>query len=122
MTYLSIDGITLLLQQPDLSTTRGRRDLALLSLMYDTGARVQEIIDLSSSKIRLDKPTTIRITGKGNKTRIVPMLTEQVKLLKNYMQEHNLIEPHAGMYPLFCNSRKEKLTRAGVNHILLRVC
>jgi len=120
MTYLSIDGIALLLQQPDLSTTRGRRDLALLSLMYDTGARVQEIIDLSSSKIRLDKPTTIRITGKGNKTRVVPMLTDQVRLLKNYMQEHNLIEPHAGMYPLFCNCRKEKLTRAGVNHILLK--
>jgi integrase/recombinase XerD len=36
------------------------------------------------------------------------------------MQEHNLIEHHAGMYPLFCNSRKEKLTRAGVNHILLK--
>lgn len=120
MSYLTIDGITLLLQQPDMATSRGRRDLALLSLMYDTGARVQELIDLTPSMIRLDGPCTIRITGKGNKTRIIPMLEQQVRLLKNYMEEHNLLEPHANMYPLFCNGRQEKLTRAGVNYILLK--
>jgi len=120
MCYLSIDGITILLQQPDTTTLKGRRDLALLSLMYDTGARVQEIINLTPFMIRLQKPSTIRITGKGNKTRIIPMLEEQVKLLQSYMDEHRLLEPHANMYPLFCNSRREKLTRAGVNHILIK--
>ena len=80
--YLSIDGIKLLLQQPDVTTSKGRRDLALLSLMYDTGSRVQEMIDLTPCMIRLDKPSTIRITGKGKKMRIVPMLEEQVNLLK----------------------------------------
>lgn len=120
MCYLSIDGITLLLQQPDTTMHKGRRDLALLSLMYDTGSRVQELIDLTPSMIRLDKPSTIRITGKGNKTRIIPMLEEQVKLLQKYMKEHKLLEPHANMYPLFCNNRREKLTRAGVNHILIK--
>jgi site-specific recombinase XerD len=120
MSYLTIDGITLLLQQPDMATSRGRRDLALLSLMYDTGARVQELIDLTPSMIRLDGPCTIRITGKGNKTRIIPMLEQQVRLLKNYMEEDNLLGLHANMYPLFCNGRQEKLTRAGVNYILLK--
>lgn len=120
MNYLSIEGITLLLQQPDITTGKGRRDLALLSLMYDTGSRVQEIIDLTPSSIRLDKPSTIRITGKGKKTRIVPMLDGQVKLLRNYINEHQLTEPEANMYPLFYNSRREKLTRAGLNHILHR--
>ena len=120
MNYLTIDGITLLLQQPDMATSKGRRDLALLSLMYDTGARVQELIDLTPSMIRLDGPCTIRITGKGNKTRFVPMLDEQVRLLNNYMNENKLLEPHANMYPLFCNNRREKLTRAGVNYILLK--
>ncbi|MBS3772537.1 MAG: tyrosine-type recombinase/integrase, partial [Bacteroidales bacterium] len=57
---------------------------------------------------------------KGKKTRIIPMLDEQVKLLKNYMNEHKLLEPYANMYPLFCNYRQEKLTRAGINHILLK--
>ncbi len=118
MNYLSIEGITLLLKQPDITTKTGRRDLALLSLMYDTGSRVQEIIDLTSSTIRFDKPSTIRVTGKGKKTRIIPMLEGQVKLLRNYINEHQLAEPEATMYPLFYNSRMEKLTRAGVNHIL----
>jgi integrase/recombinase XerD len=72
MNYLSIEGITLLLQQPDVTTSRGRRDLALLSLMYDTGSRVQELIDLTPLSLRLDKPSTIRVTGKGKKTRIIP--------------------------------------------------
>ena len=120
MNYLSIDGIKLILQQPDTATKQGRRDLALLSLMYDTGARVQELIDLTPSMVRLDMPHTIRITGKGNKTRIIPMLNQQVELLKNYMQEHDLLELHAGLYPLFCNNRWDKFTRAGVNHILIK--
>lgn len=116
--YLTIDGIRFLLQQPDITTWRGRRDLALLSLMYDTGARVQEIIDLTPSMLRLGKPPTINIIGKGNKRRIVPMLDAQIEHLENYLKENKLQEPQANMYPLFFNSKKEKLTRAGVNHIV----
>lgn len=118
--YLTLDGIRLLLEQPDRTTLRGRRDLALLSLMYDTGARVQEIIDLTPSAIYLDKPTTIRITGKGNKTRIIPLLEAQVKILKSYLSENNLTKPFSGSYPLFLNNRKGKLTRAGITYILLK--
>lgn len=118
--YFSIEGITLLLQQPDTNTPRGRRDLALLSLLYDSGARVQEIIDLTPSCVRLSKPGTLKITGKGNKTRIVPMLENQMNLLKYYMNEHKLLEPQANKHPLFFNSRSEKLTRAGVNYILFK--
>lgn len=116
--YLTTEGIKLLLKQPDTTTSRGRRDLALLSLMYDSGARVQEIIDLTPSMLRLNKPATIKIVGKGNKARLVPMLDAQVDHLKNYLKENRLNEPFANMYPLFFNSRKEKLTRAGVHHIV----
>ncbi len=116
--YLTIDGIKLLLEQPSLSTKKGRRDLALLSLMYDTGARVQEVIDLTSSVVHLDKPYTIRITGKGNKTRIVPLLEQQAKILRNYLSEFDLLKPQARSYPLFSNGRHEKLTRPGVTYIL----
>ena len=118
ISYLSVDAIKLLLKQPDTRTIKGRRDLALLSLMYDTGARVQEVIDLTPEAIRLDKPQTVRIKGKGNKTRIIPMLEDQVKVLKNYMLEHGLNKPQANLYPLFCNGREEKLTRVGVSCIL----
>jgi integrase/recombinase XerD len=116
--YLTIEGIKLLLQQPDTTTSKGRRDLTLLSLMYDTGARVQETIDFTPSMLRLNKPATIKIIGKGNKARLVPMLDAQTEHLKNYLKENRLNEPFANIYPLFFNSRKEKLTRAGINFIV----
>jgi len=118
MNYLTIDGIKLLLQQPDTTTSNGRRDLTLLSLMYDTGSRVQEIIDLTPSMIRFNKPATVKVIGKGSKARLIPMLGAQTEHLENYLKEHRLNEHSANMSPLFFNSRKEKLTRAGVNHIL----
>lgn len=91
LNYFSLDGIKLLLSMPDTSTKSGRRDLALLSLMYDTGARVQEIADLTPQCVRFEKPATIRLHGKGNKTRIVPMMDAQVALLKQYMTEQKLL-------------------------------
>ncbi len=116
--YLTINGIKLLLEQPDTSTHKGRRDLAMLALMYDCAARVQEISDLKPSSIRLNKPYTIKIIGKGNKARIVPLMEEEIEHIKRYMTENNLLEAHFGMNPLFYNSRKEQLTRAGINSIL----
>ncbi len=116
--YLQIDAIKAILAEPDQSTCSGRRDLALLSLLYDSAARVQELIDLTPAMIRLDEPCTVKLIGKGGKARIVPMMPAQVELLKKYMSEQQLLEPYANQYPLFSNSRKEKLTRAGVNYIL----
>jgi integrase/recombinase XerD len=118
--YLTLEGIQLLLKMPDLNTLAGRRDLALLTLMYDTGARVQEIIDLTPSMIRFDNPYTIKLIGKGNKARIVPLMEPTMQILKRYMEEHGLLKNSSNVYPLFFNNRKEKLTRAGVNYILTK--
>jgi len=118
--YLTVEGIKVLLEQPDMSTIKGRRDLALLSLMYDTGARVQEIIDLTPSAIQLDHPSTIRLFGKGKKTRIVPLMDKQVHILRSYLNEHELLTSCAKSYPLFSNSRHEKMTRPGITYILLK--
>lgn len=108
----------ILLKQKKTGTKNGRRDLALLSLMYDTGARVQEIADMTPQCIRFEKPSTIRIHGKGNKTRIVPMMDAQVSVLKRYMTEQNLLCPEEKVHPLFRNKYGDKLTRAGVSYIL----
>jgi site-specific recombinase XerD len=118
LNYMTLDGIKLLLEMPDQNTSAGRRDLALLSLMYDTAARVQEIIDLSPAMVRLEQPYTIKLIGKGQKARIVPLMEKQVRILHQYMEERNLLEPYANHYPLFYNKRHEKLTRAGVGYIL----
>jgi site-specific recombinase XerD len=122
ISYLTIEGIKLVLRQPDTTTASGRRDLTLLSLMYDIGARVQEIIDLTPSMLHLDKPSTVKVLGKGKKFRLVPMLDAQTAHLKRYLKERHLDEHQANMHPLFFNSRKEKLTRAGINHIVQKYC
>lgn len=118
--YLTTEGIKLLLEQPDQLTSMGRRHLALLALMYDTAARVQEMADLIVGSLRIQsEPYTIKIVGKGNKARIVPLSKEQVSLIKQYMSENQKsLVSHTS--PLFQNSRGEKLTREGIAYILKR--
>ena len=118
--YLTIDGIKLLLQLPNRANRQGRRDFALLALLYDTGARVQEIADLMAENIRCTQPYTIKITGKGQKTRIIPLLDAQVVHLFNYMKENHLDKIENSCKPLFTNNRKEKLTRGGIAYILAK--
>ena len=118
ISHLTVEGVKLLLQQPDTSKIRGRRDLALLSLMYDTGCRVSEIANLTPQCIRLDKPYTVIVTGKGNKARVIPILEEQLNILKAYMRENGLLMPENLQHPLFANCWGERLTRAGISNIL----
>ena len=68
--YLPENTLKDLLARPDQSNKYGIRDTALLCLLYDSGARVQELIDLSLSDIRLDTLATVRLLGKGRKVRI----------------------------------------------------
>ncbi len=117
--YLTTDAVKLLLEQPDRTTPQGRRNLALLALMYDTGARVQEIINLTPEAVNITStPYTVRLLGKGKKYRVVPLMEAQILLLKQYMEENHLMETCHLKHPLFFNSRKEKLTRTGVAYIL----
>jgi integrase/recombinase XerD len=117
--YLTTDGIKLLFDQPDLAEVNGRRNLALLALMYDTGARVQEIIDLTPESLKIEnQPFTVRLFGKGRKSRVVPLIEGQTIILKKYMNENHLFDQYKLKHPLFFNIRKEKLTRSGVTYIL----
>ena len=118
MNYLSLDGIKALLCEIPQNTGRGRRDLAMLSLLYETGARVQELIDLRPVDVSLSKPCYVTLFGKGSKKRIVPIQDAQVSILKEYMTENNLLEPRMNQRPLFQNGRGEKLTGAGITYIL----
>ena len=119
MKYLSPEGVKLLLKQPDPSSKMGRRHLAILAMLCDTGARVQEIIDLRVSDVRLDvEPYTAVITGKGRKIRVVPLISKQANILKRYMTDYGLDIGHNLSQVLFSNARGEKLTRAGMRYIL----
>ncbi len=116
--YLSKEDLGEILAQPDLSNRAGRRDAVLLSLLYDTGARVQELIDLSTGDVRLDPPAQVRLMGKGRKMRAVPLMAKIVQLLRDHMHENHLDRPEQFDRPLFRNRRDERLSRSGIRYIL----
>lgn len=118
MNYLTFEGIQAILSTVDTTECSGRRDFALLCLLYDTGAHVQEIADCVVSDLRLTEPATLRLTGKGSKSRIVPILSKTTVYIKQYIEENHLNIPSMGSHPLFYNRKKEKLTRAGISYIL----
>ena len=93
LNYLNINGMKFLLQQPDTQKTKGFRHLALLSLMYENAARVQEILDLTPASIFItNKPYRVILHGKGNKYRSVPLPDKQVALLRQNMNQSNLFD------------------------------
>ena len=90
----------------------------LLSLLYDTGARVQELVDLKVCDINLNDTVTIVLTGKGGKSRIVPVMKPTGELLRKYIEGNGLSHPARSRNPLFTNRGNHPLTRAGVTYIL----
>ena len=116
--YLPLDAVKGLLEQPDRNTPHGRRDAVLLSLLYDTGARVQELVDLKVCDINLNDTVTIVLTGKGGKSRIVPVMKPTGELLRQYIEGNGLSHPARSRNPLFTNRGNHPLTRAGVTYIL----
>lgn len=116
--HLSPDAMKLILEQPDKNSSKGRRDLTLLSVLYDTGARVQELIDIKVIDLALDPLPVISLTGKGNKMRRVPLMKNVVTLLQGYLSERDLNKQWKNQYPLFINNQHNKLTKEGVAYIL----
>ncbi|MFP5226199.1 MAG: tyrosine-type recombinase/integrase [Acidobacteriota bacterium] len=116
--HLTADAMQLILAQPDRETRNGRRDATLLSVLYDTGARVQELVDLQVRDVRLTPPPVLTLTGKGNKTRQVPLMSATTALLKQYLAEWQLTRNGGQDGPVFFNRQREKMTRAGVAFIL----
>ena len=116
--YLTLDGIRAILAMPDTTTKIGRRDAMILSLLYDTGARVQELVDITVGDVRLDAPATVRLVGKGNKARIVPLLHGTETLLRAYMKDLPQQPFTDNNRPLFCNREKQKFSRWGITYTL----
>ena len=116
--YLTTEEMAILLDGIDLSTTHGRRDHAILSVLYYTGARAQELADLTPSSFRMSEPCIVEILGKGNKKRVVPIDKDLAKLVMAYMREHGLDKPENNRHALFYNVWGGKLTTAGLAYII----
>ena len=109
--YLSAEGVKALLRS---AAADSLRDLALISAMYDLGARVQEVCDLTVGDLHLEKPATALVTGKGAKTRIVPMTPQVAEITSKYVASAGLGPDD----PLFPNRKGSKMTRSGVRYVL----
>jgi site-specific recombinase XerD len=112
--HLTREHMQLLLDAPDISTETGLRDRVLLTLMYNTGARVSEVAAMKVGDLRLDPGGSIHIHGKGRKQRSVPLWRESVRLLRVWMRL-TAASPEA---PLLPNARGGHMTRSGIEHRL----
>ena len=118
--YFEYDEIRAILDSADRATPSGRRDYALLALMFNSGARVQEIVDIGACDLQLQSPPQIKLVGKGRKTRICPLWPQTAKVLKAFVAERAL--DSRSNAAVFCNQRGERLTRFGIRYLLGKYC
>ena len=114
--YLDQREVEALLKAPARSTPSDQRDRALFALMFNTGARVQEVLDLRVRDVRFEPPYQVRLRGKGGKIRVCPIWGQTAAKLRHLIEcSGAAAEPDS---PLFTNRYGTKLTRFGVRYLL----
>lgn len=115
MSYLTVEEMKKLMETVDTNTEYGYRDYMIILLMYESAIRVSELIKVRPIDFKLSKPYSIKIVGKGNKQRYVPLSEQFIEKIKKYLSTlSNKLETDL----LFTNHSRSGLTRAGVGHIL----
>jgi site-specific recombinase XerD len=118
--YLEYEEIQAVLATVDRTTADGRRDYALVATMFNTGARVQEIVTLRRCDLELETRPQVRLFGKGRKERVCPLWPQTAALLSALLTERPIqMLPHA---PVFLNHRGDPLTRFGIRYLLRKYC
>jgi integrase/recombinase XerD len=118
--YLEFEEIQAVLTTIDRTTADGRRDYALLATMFNTGARVQEIVTLRVFDVQLHTPPHVRLFGKGRKERLCPLWRQTAEILGALLAERGGTQLPDD--PLFRNRHGARLTRFGVRYILRKHC
>jgi len=110
---LTVDEAITLVEAPDLTSQKGRRDSALLEFLYGTGARVSEAVDLDLGVLDLEDKIAI-VTGKGSKQRLIPLGTQAVAAMQRWLPERlSLLKRSESGDPVFLNLRGSRLSRQG---------
>jgi integrase/recombinase XerC len=120
-TYLPVDDMFRLLDRPDRDKPLGLRDRAMLEVLYSCGIRVSELAGLNLSSVDFDQ-RLVRVVGKGNKERIVPIGREALKALQAYLEGSLKVRKKAGgdsrTSPLFVNYRGGRLSTRSIGKIV----
>jgi integrase/recombinase XerD len=118
--YLDYEEIQAVLATVDRTTADGRRDYALVATMFNTGARVQEIVALRRCDLELETRPQVRLFGKGRKERVCPIWPQTAALLTALSADRpSQMLPNA---PVFLNHRGDQLTRFGIRYLLRKYC
>jgi len=117
VSYLTDNEIVQLIAAPNAATPTGRRDRALLLLLYNTGARVQELVALDIGDIGQGAVPFVRLLGKGRKHRCCPLWSRTAAAIQQMLADR----PHVDVdQPLLVNARGRRLSRSGVAYLLRR--
>lgn len=114
--HLECEEIQAILKRIDQRRGEGERDFVLLTLLFNTGARVSEIVDLQASDLRLTPPSSVLLRGKGKKERVCPLWPETAKALRRHLESQSIGIQETRR--VFNNSRGHPLTRFGIRWIL----
>lgn len=118
--YFSAEEIRILLSIPKTEDKSGSRDVTLLALFYDSGARAQEVCDILIGDITFAKTSTVRIHAKGNKTRELPISSDVVKLIKRYLAERGKTLKDNRNEHLFPSQRSDRITTSCIRNLVCK--
>lgn len=118
ISYLKTDGVKLLMGKVDIDKMNGLRDYIILSLMYTTGIRVSELIQIRVKDLSLHEPYTLLVHGKGQKSRYVPLMRSLVPQIQRYLG-HKGYDRHEKLNEwLFKNHMNKQFTRQGITYLV----
>ncbi len=114
--YLEESEMQAVLDAVDIDSRTGNRDRALFLVLYNTGARVSEVVGLTRDDLRLDAAyPQIQLLGKGSKQRSCPLWPETVEALKSYLRQRNPTQPATDQ--VFLNANGMPITRFGIRYV-----
>jgi integrase/recombinase XerD len=115
---LTIDEVTKLIESPDVSTLKGRRDSALLEFLYGTGARVSEAVSLDLTDVDVEDRVAL-VTGKGSKQRMVPLGSKAVEAIARWLPDRSaVVSRKQPGDPLFTSVRGRRLSRQAMFNVV----
>ncbi|CAA7600581.1 Phage integrase family [Acididesulfobacillus acetoxydans] len=120
ISYMKTDGIKLLMEQVDHESSNGLRDYVILSLLYTTGLRVSELINIRVKDLSLYAPHTLLVHGKGQKSRYVPLMGNIISPIQKYLARKGYDRQEKLEEWLFTNHMNTQFTRQGINYLVTK--
>lgn len=118
ISYMKSDGVKLLMSQVDVESSGGLRDYVMLSLLYTTGLRASELINIRIKDLSLYEPYTLLLHGKGQKSRYVPLMKNIVPFIHKYLAKEGYDRKEKLDEWLFKNHMNTQFTRQGINYLV----